>query len=157
MKALFTNGTLQPFIPVFCHDEHSLLLLLDASWPQTTSLAFLYHWVWKTSWSIAVYTAISSVIDLSNKFVDWMCFRDGWCLMDAFRLNCLIRFRQVNSNDRWHKFHGSIRKGFACMDHNLAWLCFSENGAFDGSAYVIDCRTSKMTYSRRLFLLIVEK
>ena len=38
------------------------------------------------------YTAISSVIDLSNKFVDWKCFGDGWCLMGAFSLNYLIRF-----------------------------------------------------------------
>ena len=35
------------------HIEHSLLLLLDSSWPQTT-LALLYHWVWNTSWSTAV-------------------------------------------------------------------------------------------------------
>ena len=72
------------------------------------------------------YTAISSVIDLSNKFVDWKCFGDGWCLMDAFRLNYFIRSRQVHSNNRWHKFHSSIRKFFGCMDHNLAWLYFSE-------------------------------
>ena len=51
-------------------------------------------------------TAISSVIDLLNKFVDWMSFGDGWCLMDAFRLNYFIRFKQVHSNNRWHKFHG---------------------------------------------------
>ena len=47
------------------------------------------------------------VIDLSNKFVERKCFGDGLCLMDVFRLNCFIRFRQVNGNNRWHKFHGS--------------------------------------------------
>ena len=83
------------------------------------------------------YTAIFSVIDLSNKFVDWKCFRDGWCLMDAFRLNYFIRFRQVHSNNRWHKFNGSIRKLFGCMDYNLAWLYFLENDVFDGFVYVI--------------------
>ena len=36
------------------HVKHSLLLLLDFSWPQTTSLAFLYHWVLKASWSTAI-------------------------------------------------------------------------------------------------------
>ena len=82
------------------------------------------------------YTAISFVINLSIRFVDWKCFEDGWCLMDDFRLNYFIRFRQVLSNNRWYKFHDSIRKFFGCMDHNLAWLYFSENDVFDGSTYV---------------------
>ena len=64
-------------------------------------------------------------------------FRDGWCLMDAFRLNLFIRSWQVHSNNRWHKFQGSIIKLFGSMDHNLAWLDFSENDVFDCSAYVI--------------------
>ena len=81
-----------------------------------------------------LYTAISSVIGLSNKFVDWKCFGHGWCLMDAFRLNYFIRFSQVHSNKRWHKFHVSIKKFFECLDHNMAWLYFSENHVFDGSA-----------------------
>ena len=34
--------------------EHSLSLLLDFSWPQTTSPALLNHWVWTISWSTAV-------------------------------------------------------------------------------------------------------
>ena len=36
------------------HVEHSLSPLLDFSWPQTTSLALLYHWMWKASWSTTV-------------------------------------------------------------------------------------------------------
>ena len=35
------------------HVEHPLSLLLDSLWPQTTSLALLYHWVWK-AWPTAV-------------------------------------------------------------------------------------------------------
>ena len=62
---------------------------------------------------IKLYIAISSVIDLTNIFVDWKCFGDGWCLMDAFRLNYFIQSRQVHSNNRWHKFH--IRKFFGCI------------------------------------------
>ena len=77
------------------------------------------------------------VTDLSNKFVDWKCFGNGWCLMDAFRLNNFIRSRQVHSNNIWHNFHGSIGKFFGCMDHNLAWLYFSENDVCDSSAYLI--------------------
>ena len=83
------------------------------------------------------YTPIFSVIDLWNKFVDWKCFGDGWFLVDAFRLNYFIRSRQLHSNNRWRKFHGSVRKLFGCIDHNLAWLYFSENDVFDGSAYAI--------------------
>ena len=79
------------------------------------------------------YIIISSVINLSNRFVDWKCFGNGWRLMDAFRLNYFIRSTQVQSNDRWHRFHGNIRKFFVCLDHNLAWLHFSENDVFDGS------------------------
>ena len=43
------------------------------------------------------YTAISSAIDLSNRFVDRKCFGDGWCLMDASRFNYFIRSREVHS------------------------------------------------------------
>ena len=115
------------------------------------------------SWKF--YTAISSVIDLSNKFVDWKCFGDGWCLMDAFRLNYFIRFWQVHSNNRWHKFRGSIRKFFMCGPQSGLSLLFRKwcfwwfhlrypLGLCHG---VPHCRTSTMTYSRTLFLLIVEK
>ena len=38
----------------FLHIEHSLSLLLEFSRPRTTSPAFLYHWVWKASWSTTV-------------------------------------------------------------------------------------------------------
>ena len=34
------------------HVEHSLLL--EFSWPQTTSLVLLHNWMWKVSWSTAV-------------------------------------------------------------------------------------------------------
>ena len=122
------------------HIEHSLSLLLDFSWPQTRSLAFLYHRVWKTfglplSWKI-LYCSL-----LCHWSVEQICglkvFRDGWCLMNTFRLNYFIRFWQVHSNNRWHKFHGRVRKLFEWIDQNLAWFYFSENDVFDGSAYVI--------------------
>ena len=120
------------------HVEHSLLLLLDFWWPHSNIISFVVSLSVKGFLVYCrlekFYTVISSVIDLPNKFVDWKCFGDGLCLMDVFRLNYFIRFRQVHSNNRWHKFHGSIRKFFGCMDHNLAWLYFSENEVFDGSA-----------------------
>ena len=112
------------------HFKHSLSPLLDFSWYWTITSSFVplnvkgflvYHRLEKFC------TAISSVIDLSNKFVDQKGFTDGWCLMDIIRLNYFIWFRQAHSNNRWHKFNGSIRKFLGCMDHKLAWLYFSEN------------------------------
>ena len=121
------NHSLPSFVYHSPHVEHSLSPFV----PLSVKCFLFYCHLEK------FYTAISSVIDLSNKFVDWKCFRDGWSLMDAFMLNYFIRFKQVRSNNRWHKFHGSIRKFFGCMEHNLAWLCFSENDVFDGFAHVI--------------------
>ena len=128
------NDSLPTSVYHSLHVEHSLFLLLDFSWPETKSLALsvkgflIYHRL------EIFYTAISSVTDLLTKFVDWKCFGVGWCVMDACRLNHFIQCRQVHSNNRWHEFHGSIRKVFGCMNHNLAWLYFSENGVFHGSA-----------------------
>ena len=151
------------------HVEHSLWLLLDFSWPQTMSLAFLYNWVCKVSWSTAILknSILQSPLPLTcrtNLWIECVSGMDGawWMLSGStirlnYQLSGFIRFRLVYSNNRWHKFHGSIRKVFGCMDHNLAWLYFSENGVFDGFAYVIHYRTSTMTYSRTFFLVIVEK
>ena len=71
------------------------------------------------------YTAISSVIDLSNKFVDGKCFVDGWCQMNPLRLNYFIRLRKVHSNNRWHKFYGSIRKFFGSYTWPTIWPGFT--------------------------------
>ena len=49
-----------------------------------------------------------------------------------------IRSWQVRSNNRWHKFSGSIRKFFGCMDYNLTWLYFLENDVFDGCAHAFN-------------------
>ena len=48
------NHSLPSSVYQYPHVEHLLSLLLDFSWPQTTSLALLYHLVWKASWSTAV-------------------------------------------------------------------------------------------------------
>ena len=119
------------------HVEHSLWPLLDFLWPQTISLVLLYHWMWKASWSTTVLKSsiLQSFFCQTNLWTK--CSRGGWCLMDAFRLNYFFRFRLVHSNNRWHKFHGSIRKFFECIDHNLAWVYFWENDVFYGSTYVI--------------------
>ena len=113
-------------------------------------------------------TAISSVIDLLNKFVDWMSFGDGWCLMDAFRLNYFIRFNQVQSNNRWHKFHGRQHQKILWVygPQSALTLLFGKwrfwwlrlHHPLGLCLGVPHCRTSTMAYSRTLFLLlIVEK
>ena len=99
------------------HAEHSLSLLLDFSRPETASIALLYHRVWKASWSTAVWK--NSILQSSLSLI---CRRNLWIesisgMDGAFRFNYFIRSRQVHSNKRWHKLHGSIRKFFGCMDH----------------------------------------
>ena len=62
----------------------------------------------------------------------------GWMVPHGcFQAQHFIRSRQAHFKNRWHKFHSSIREFFGCMDDNLAWLYFSENDIFDGSAYAI--------------------
>ena len=172
MKTLFTNGTLQSFTPVFCipFSTHWTLVIAFIGLLVTTNnvsfivpLSVKYFLVYCRLEKF--YTAISSVIGLLGKFVDWKCFGDGWCLMDAFRLNYFIRFWQVHSNNRWHKFRGSIRKFFMCGPQSGLSLLFRKwcfwwfhlrypLGLCHG---VPHCRTSTMTYSRTLFLILVEK
>ena len=142
------------------HVEHSLSLLLYFSWPQTTSLAFFYHWVWKAFWSTAVLknsilqSPLSSICR-KNLRIEFFSGMDGaWWMLSGWTISSdLGKYTEIIED----KFHGSIRKVFGCMDHNLVWLYFSENGVFDSSAYLIHYRTSAMTYSINLLLLIVEK
>ena len=68
------------------HIEHSLLLLLDSSWPQTT-LVLLYHRVWKASWSTAVLknSILPSPLSLvcwANLWIESVSGKDGawWTL-----------------------------------------------------------------------------
>ena len=70
--------------------EHSLSLLLDFSLPQTTSLGFLYHWVWKTSWSTAILknSILQSpppLIYRTNLWIESVLGMDGawWMLSDS--------------------------------------------------------------------------
>ena len=69
--------------------EHSLLLLLDFSWPQTTSLALLYHWVWKASWSTAVLKNFIqqsplSLICQTNLWIESVSGMDGpWWMLSC--------------------------------------------------------------------------
>ena len=124
------------------HVEPSLSTLLDFSWPQTTSLAHLYHWMWKAFWSTTVLKNVIlqsplSLICRTNLWTKSVSGMDrAWWMLSSSTVSSDLG-KYTDSNNRWHKFNGSIRKFFWCMDHNLAWLYFSENDVFDVFAYVI--------------------
>ena len=70
------------------HVEHSLLPLLDFSWPQTTSLALVYHWMWKASWYTTVLKnsilrSLLSLICRTNWWIKSVSGVDGawWMLL----------------------------------------------------------------------------
>ena len=137
------------------HTEHSLLPSLDFSWPQTTALTLLYHWMWKTSWSTTVLknSILQSPLSLicrTNLWIKSVSGMDGawWMLSgstissDLGKYTVIIddtNFMAVSENSEWCFW-------WFCLRHLLG-LCHG----------VPHCRTSTMTYSRTLFLLIVEK
>ena len=138
------NHSLPPSIYHSPHVEHSLSPLLDFSWPQTTSLALLYYWMWKASWSTIVLknfilqSPLSLICrtNLPIKSVSGM--DDAWWMLPGSTISSgLGKYTRII----WHKFNGSITDlmtaFFGCMDHNLAWLYFLENDVFNGSAYVM--------------------
>ena len=83
-------------------------------------------------------TAISSVIDLLNKFVvEWVSGMDDvWWMLSGSTISSDLSEHTVII-DGTNFMAGSIRKFFGCMDHNLPWLYFSENDGFDGCACII--------------------
>ena len=146
------------------HVKHSLSLLSDFSWPQTPAL--LYHWEWKASWSTAVLknSILQSPLSLicrTNLWIESVSGMDGaWWMFSGSTISSDLGAIIIDGTNLWQH-----EKVLWVMDHNLAWLYFSENDVFDGSVYAIHrafamdthCRTSAMTYSRTLFLIIVEK
>ena len=129
---MFPNGGSQPFTPVFCipfPDRWTLVIAFIGLLVTTSNIPSFIKPLSLNNFLVyrrleKSYTTISSVIDLSKKFVD-------------YRLNYFIRSRQVHRNNRWHKFHVTTRKLFGCMDHKMAWLYFSENDVFDSFVYAI--------------------
>ena len=84
------------------HIEHSLSLLLDFLWPQTTSLAFLYHWEWKASWSTAVLKKFYTTIPLSlmcrtNLWIECVSGMDGawWVLSGSTISSDLGKYAEI--------------------------------------------------------------
>ena len=151
------------------HTEHSLSLLLDFSWPQATSPALLYHWVWMVCWSAAVLKnailqSSLSLICRTNLWIENFSRMDGtwWVLPGSTILSHLGKYTVIiddtnfmatseNSLGVWT----TIWPDFTFQKMTFWWFCLHHPLGLCHS--VSHCRTSTMTYSRTLFLLIVKK
>ena len=152
------------------HTEHSLLPSLDFSWPQTTALTLLYHWMWKTSWSTTVLknSILQSPLSLICRTNVWIKSVSGmngtwWMLLGSTISSDLGNYTVIiddtnfmaaseNSLCLWTTiwpyffFFGKRRFWWFRLRHPLG-ICHS----------FPHCSSSTMTYSRTLFLLMVEK
>ena len=165
----YCNHSLPPSVYHSPHVEHSLLLLLDFSWPQATSLALFFYWVWKASWSTAVLKnpilqSPLSLICLTNLWIESASgmYEAWWMLSGSTISSDLGKYMVIidganfmaASENLWvyapqsgqTLLFGKWRFWWLRLRHLLG-LCHG----------VSHCRTSTMTYSRTLFLLIVEK
>ena len=101
------------------HVEHSLSLLLEFSWPQTTLPVLLCHWVWQAYWSTAVLKNSIlqyplSLICRTNLWIESVSGMDGvwWMLSGSTISSDLGKYKVIIDGK---KCHGSIRKFFGCM------------------------------------------
>ena len=151
------------------HVEHSLSLLSDFSWPKKSSPALLYHWVWKASCSIAVLknSMLQSPLSLicrTNFWIESVLVMDGawWMLPGSTISSDLGKYRVIIDSTNFmatsEDFLGvwtTIWPDFTSWKMFFWWFRLRHPlGLCDGVSH---CRTSTMTYSRTLFLLIVEK
>ena len=96
------NHSLPPSVYHSTHVEHSLLLLLGFSWPQTTSPALLCHWVWKASWSTTVLknSILQSPLSLTcrtNLWIESVSEMNGawWMLSDSTISSDLGKYKVI--------------------------------------------------------------
>ena len=96
------NHSLPSSVYHFTHVEHSLLLLLGFSWPQTTSPALLCHWVWKASWSTTVLknSILQSPLSLTcrtNLWIESVSEMNGawWMLSDSTISSDLGKYKVI--------------------------------------------------------------
>ena len=151
------------------HAEHSLSPFLDFSWPQTTSLALLYHWMWKASWSTAVLkkSLLQSPLSLicrKNLWIKSVLGIDGalWMLSGSTISSDLDKYTvMIYDTDFMAASENSLgvwpQSGLTLLFRKWPfwWFCLRHPlGLCHG---VPHCRTSTTTYSRTLFLVIVEK
>ena len=96
------NHSLPSSVYHYTHVEHSLLLLLGFSWPQTTSPALLCHWVWKASWSTTVLknSILQSPLSLTcrtNLWIESVSEMNGawWMLSDSTISSDLGKYKVI--------------------------------------------------------------
>ena len=89
----------------FSHVEHSLSPLLDFLWPQTTSLALLFHWMWKASWSTTVLKnsilqSHLSLICRANLWIKSVSRMDGawWMLLGSTISSDLSKYTVITDD-----------------------------------------------------------
>ena len=163
------NHSLPSSIYHSLHTEHSLLPSLDFLWPQTTSLTLFYHWMWKTSWSTivlknSILQSPLSLICRTNLWIKSVSGMNGtwWMLLGSTISSDLGNYTVIidDTNSWQHQkilcacgpqsglsfFFGKWRFWWFRLRHPLG-ICHS----------FPHCSSSTMTYSRTLFLLMVEK
>ena len=144
--------------------EHSLLFLLNFSWPETASLALLYHWVWKASWSTTILknSILQSPLSLICRTNWWI---ESVSRMDGFRW--MFSGSIISSNLGNYTVIIPGTNSMTVSENSLGvWTTIWPDFTFGKMICLMvlpirhgisDCRTSTITYSRTLFLLIVEK
>ena len=149
--------------------EHSLLLLSDFSWPQITSPALLYHWVWKASWSTAVLknSILRSPLLLicrTNLWIESVSGMDGawWMLSGSTISSDLGKYTVIIDGANFMAAQKILwlygpQSGLTLLFGKWRFLWFRLRHPLGLCNGVSHCRTSTVTYSRTLFLLIVEK
>ena len=144
------------------HVEHSLSPLLNFSWPQATSLALLYHWsivVLKNS----ILQPPLSLICQTNLWIKSVSGMDGaWWMLSGSTISSDLGKYTVIIDDT---------NLMAASENSLGvWTTIWPDFTFRKTTFwwfrlrhplrlyhvVLHCRTSTMTYSRTLFLVIVE-
>ena len=128
---------------MFCETVllYTILPLLDFLWPQTTSLVLLYHWMWKASWSTAILknSILQSSLSLICQTNFWTKSASGmdgawWMLSGSNIWSDLGKYTVIIDDTNLMAASENFLGKWA---HNLAWVYFSENDVFDGSAYII--------------------
>ena len=105
-----------------------------------TSLALLYHWEWKASWSTAVLknSILQSPLSLicrTNLWIESVSGMDGawWTLSGSTISSDFGKYTVIIDGTNFV----AASENSLCVDHNLACLYSSENDVFDGSTYAI--------------------
>ena len=150
------------------HVEHSLSPLLNFLWPQTTLPVLLHHCMWKATWSTVVLK--NSLLQSPLSLICWtnLCIESvsgmdsAWWMFSGPTISSDLGKYTVITDDTNFMAASENSLGvwttiwpdFIFRKMTFWWFRLHHPlGLYHG---VLHCRTSTMTYSRTLFLLIVE-